>query len=511
MKLNSVSLLLRADANSAMGTGHLMRCLALAQAWQEIGGVARFVTASVPPSLTAQLGNQDVELGIIDAPSGSALDAALTIEFARGVGAGCVIVDGYQFDSNYQRAIKKADLPLLVVDDHGHADRYFGDLILNQNITADESLYIRREPYTHLLLGTRYALLRREFRSWTDWQRAINQPARKVLITLGGSDPDNTTLKVIRALPRQVAGLDVTVVAGAANRHSASLRSAGRDLPFDVHLVRNARNMPQLMAKADLAVSAGGTTCWELAFMGLPNAILVLAENQLAVAKKLNAIGVAVNLGWYHDVGSVQISEVIAELLNSPEKLRGMSKKGRQIVDGRGCRRVVHQILAKAFLRARTVRPEDVGLLFRWANDPVTRRMSFSSNFITWEEHQSWFARLFNSQERLQIIVELYEAERWTPIGQIRIDDDGTVSFSLSPLHRGRHLATPVLRKAISFYELRDGTRRLWAYIKPDNEASQKVFSQVGFTFAETGELADQRCLKYTYQVTDNQGKERNG
>ncbi len=339
-------LLIRADANTQMGTGHLMRCLALAQAWQEAGGTVQFVVAGITFVLQKRLTTEAITVLQIDTPPGSTNDAMQTIEMARKIGATWVVVDGYQFGADYQQAIKQADLNLLFIDDYGHANHYYADFVLNQNIYADEALYPGREPYTRLLLVADYVLLRREFRLWRDWQRQSRPVARKALVTLGGGDPDNQTLKVIRALPQvEVDELEGVVVVDAGNPHFHSLQSAVAQSQFNIRLVQNVTNMPELMAWADVAVSAGGSTCWELAFMGLPNLVLVLADNQQPIAEGLNKSGVVINFGRPETVSTTEIAAGLAHLLSAPGRRAMMSEQGQQLVDGMGGRRVVSHLM----------------------------------------------------------------------------------------------------------------------------------------------------------------------
>ena len=264
-------LVIRADADSRLGTGHVMRCLALAQAWQDAGGRALFLMAPAPPALKTRLLSEGMEVLALEHGSGSPEDARETAQLARSRGADWVVVDGYHFGADYQRLIKDSGLRLLCIDDYGHAAHYSADLVLNQNINATEELYPSREANTRLLLGTRYVLLRREFWPWRGWRREIPAVARKVLVTLGGGDPDNVTLKVIQALAQvEIEGLEAVVVVGAANPHLQELQAVVKDLPFPIRLESNVTNMPELMAWADVAITAGGSTCWESAFMGLP-------------------------------------------------------------------------------------------------------------------------------------------------------------------------------------------------------------------------------------------------
>jgi spore coat polysaccharide biosynthesis predicted glycosyltransferase SpsG len=166
--------------------------------------------------------------------------------------------------------------------------------------------------------------------------------ARKVLVTLGGGDPDSQTLKAVRALQQvDVDRLEAVVVVGASNPHYQELEFAVRNSQFGIRLVRNVSNMPELMAWADVAVTAGGSTCWEIAFFGLPSVLLMLADNQQVIAEGLNEAGVALNLGWYEEVTGKQIAGALSNLVNNCKRRRQMSRDGQDLVDGIGGERVV--------------------------------------------------------------------------------------------------------------------------------------------------------------------------
>jgi len=339
------SLLVRADASTQLGTGHVMRCLALAQAWHEIGGRAFFATAAIASSLATRFLAERIELIHLDVLPGSNDDATQTASLAQKRRASWVVVDGYQFGDAYQRAIKQAGLRLLFVDDYGHADHYYADLVLNQNINADESRYPHRESYTRLLLGTSYALLRSEFWSWRNWQRQIPSVARRVLVTLGGSDPESVTHKVIKALKQiQLPGLQARIVIGPANTDLPTIRREAEDLDCHIELLTDVTDMPALMAWADAAVSAGGITCWELAFMGVPTVVVILADNQKGIAEGLAEAGVASCVGWHDQFAPGQLAQMLTELLEKCPIRSRMSSHGRSIVDSLGAKRVVDQL-----------------------------------------------------------------------------------------------------------------------------------------------------------------------
>jgi len=323
-----------------------MRCLALAQAWQDTQGQPIFVMTTSVPALEERLKSEGMQVVHLTTEPGSLDDAQQTATLAHQFGATWVVVDGYHFGGEYQQILKQSKLHLLFIDDYGHAEHYYADFVLNQNISADEQWYNNREAYTQLLLDTRYALLRREFWQWQGWQRTVPPVAKKVLVTLGGADPDNITLKVIQSLQIvEVEELEAVVVVGGSNPHYENLKMAVLDSGYPIQLQRNVTNMPELMAWADVAISAGGSTCWELAFMGLPSILLILADNQRAIAEKLATLNLAVNLGWHQDATIEQIGLALQELIGDRPKRETMSKKGRELVDGNGARRVVSEMV----------------------------------------------------------------------------------------------------------------------------------------------------------------------
>lgn len=348
-KMVNKILLVRADAGLHIGSGHLMRCLALAQAWKDIGGHVVFVIATEAPALEKRISEEGIELVHVTVKPGSTNDARQTADLAQSEGASWVVVDGYHFGAEYQRQIKAAGFRILFVDDYGHAEHYWADIVLNQNIYADESLYVHRAPYTKLLLGTRYVLLRREFLKWRGWKREVPEVARKVLVTMGGSDPENVTLKAMQALGKvDIDGLEAVVVVGGDNPHYESLKKAVQGSRVSICLKKDVKEMPGLMAWADVAISGGGTTCWELAFMGLPSLILAIADNQKLNVTMLKQSGIALTLNLESKDTLAKIGDLLQELLRSKEARMKISQRSRTIVDGSGATRVINIIASNS-------------------------------------------------------------------------------------------------------------------------------------------------------------------
>ena len=335
------TLLIRADASVTIGTGHVMRCLALGQAWQDAGGRVVFAMAEVTDAVRLRISSEGMESVAIEAKAASADDARHTRELAQRSGADWVALDGYHFGAGYRDELRSAGQNLLFLDDEGIEDRCSADIILNQNSDAVEEKYPCREPHAKLLLGTRYALLRREFLAWRARKKEISGSASRLLVTMGGSDPDNLTGAVIEALRSITAdGPQAMVLAGGSNPHFESLRDAVSNSADAVRLVANASNMPELMAQADLAIIAGGGTLWELLYMSCP--VMSFSRNsvQSRILKDLHDRGVVHHLGDPREIAPGILAQAISELAGSSERRAAMAEAGRRQVDGEGARRV---------------------------------------------------------------------------------------------------------------------------------------------------------------------------
>ncbi len=332
-----MNLLIRADASVAIGTGHVMRCLALAQAWQDAGGKAAFAMAETTPAIGKRLKSEGCEIFRVASDSGEKDDASQTIGLGRQVGARWIVVDGYQFSDEYQCVLKDAGFKVLFLDDYGHANHYYADLVLNQNVHADEAMYQSRTPHTRLLLGTRFCLLRREFLQWREWKRVISPQVRKILVSMGGSDAGNVTSKVLPALKSIQA--EVIAVAGGSNPHVESLeREAKSDVGF--RLLKDVENMPALMAWADVAVVAAGSICWEICVTGLPSILVVTASNQKDVAETLARAEAALALDSRTNDMAVSMPPLLRKLADSDSFRQSLSSKARELVDIDGAARV---------------------------------------------------------------------------------------------------------------------------------------------------------------------------
>lgn len=470
----------RADASIPIGTGHVMRCLALAQALKRRGGQPFFVQAQTTSALEGRLATEGIENFRLNSGPGTMADANETVSIARKLGATFLVADGYHFGTKYQRSIKDAGLHLLMLDDFGHAGCYCADLVVNQNLGASASLYKEREAYTRLILGPKYVLLRKEFREWRDRAREIPASLRKILVTLGGSDPSNFTCTVVKALST-LEDIDVLIVVGGSNPHRATIERTVASLKGSMRIVVEPNNLPELMSLADIAVAAGGATTWELAFMGLPAVICVLAENQRSPANYLAEEGIAILLPDQLPVNGEEIVQAVNFLRDDLLNYHQMSRAGQELVDGRGVDRVLSYVVGSA-LRLRRVEEKDSSILLEWANDPEIRCRSFATQPITWDSHSKWVTSKLHDPQCCFYIASSGDG---VPIGQVRFDSgaqETVISVSVSPLARGRGLGPALIRCGVErFFTDRDA-RLVHAYIKPDNQRSIDAFRVAGFS-----------------------------
>ena len=344
-------MLIRADCSEQMGTGHVMRCLALAQAWQDEGCRIAFAQASCPAGVAERLQAEKVEIVNLACRPGSAEDALATVEAAKSCGSEWVVLDGYHFDAQYHAAIKNGGLNLLAMDDFGALDRYVADIIVNQDPIADERLYVHRNPNTRLLLGTAYTFLRREFREHARPQRDVPAIARRLLLTFGGSDPDRLTEMALAELDSvAVDGLETVVLVGPGNSRGDALEAAGHGRS-NLRLLRpavspTAHDVFAWMAWCDLAVTAAGGTLWELAYCRVPAIALLVSEEQSPAMDMLHKCGACLSLGLGRQLPRGQLAKAISTLCHDPQCRATLATNLAAMVNGRGAERVLSEMRA---------------------------------------------------------------------------------------------------------------------------------------------------------------------
>jgi len=315
-----------------MGAGHVMRMIALAQAWSGNGGEVLFVSRITADPLRDRIIREGFGLVEPDGVHPEPGDADFLL--SQTATADWIALDGYHFDAEYQQTIRSAGRRALVMDDVNDRTRYVASVLVNQNIDASGYEYLT-ESDTLILRGAKYALLRREFTEFPRSIRDISDDATNVLVTFGGADQGNMTAQALRALKETGnESLHVKVVVGVVNPHMDALAELTASLPFRCDLLHGVEDMPVLMDWADLAVSAAGSTCWELCYFGVPMLLRVAADNQQGIANSLVNTGVAIVVEGDVDVAT------LSAVIEDGTLRRRMSHAGLGLVDGRGAERL---------------------------------------------------------------------------------------------------------------------------------------------------------------------------
>jgi UDP-2,4-diacetamido-2,4,6-trideoxy-beta-L-altropyranose hydrolase len=344
-----MNVVFRADASISIGTGHVMRCLTLADALVKRGARCHFICRRDAGHLLdlirlrghavqALASNEDAE-NEVDWRQ----DAAQTRIISDELHPNWLIVDHYRLGEEWEAEVRSSAHRLLVIDDLGRPHRC--DMLLDQNFHNPMHARYREllSKDTQLLLGPDFALVRPEFAALRP--HALNRrdgAFSRLLISMGGSDPGNETSKVLGGLRvKWESRWTVDVVIGSSNPHAQSIDKACRCLP-NAKLHVQTSNMAKLMLTADCAINAGGGTTWERCCLGLPALVTICSEDQAAVAESVAKEGAQILMGWNTDLTADDYAETIGAL--TPQQLCEMSEAAAGICDGLGTDRVVARL-----------------------------------------------------------------------------------------------------------------------------------------------------------------------
>lgn len=358
----------RVDASLLMGSGHVMRCLTLADALKARGAQCHFISRAHPGHLLGVIRQHGFAVTALPAalrqPTACTQDASDRVnELVHAPWLGCdwqtdaqqtgailaglqpdwLVVDHYALDQRWEAALEPHYKKLLVIDDL--ADRpHHGDLLLDQNLGRQPQDYAGLVPKKcQVLTGPHYALLRPEFAALRPYSlQRRQQPALKhLLITMGGVDQPNATGQVLQALKACPLPSDcrISVVMGLQAPWLRQVREQAQDIPRPTEVLVNITNMAQRMADSDLAIGAAGSTSWERCCLGLPTLMVVLADNQWPSARALQQVQAASMIGSVRDIAT-QLPLSFRALIQD-QGLMHMSTAASAVTGGRGVDKVL--------------------------------------------------------------------------------------------------------------------------------------------------------------------------
>ncbi len=355
----------RCDASIEIGTGHVMRCLTLAEHLRADGASVVFVSREFDGHLCEIIGNKQFKCFRLPQPEPQSSNQ-FTDEYALWLGVpwredaeqtaaslrseqgdvDWLVVDHYGLGKDWEEFLRPQVGAIMVIDDLANRP-YDCDILLDQNLYPESETRYNGlvAGACQFLLGPDYAMLRPQFAKVREKMPRRDGSIQRILIFMGGADPSNQTRKAVEA----VLGLNdisADVIVGRSNPNASTIMEmCNRSDRIECH--QGVDNVAKLMATADLAIGAAGTTTWERCSVGLPTLLISIANNQTELAQFVQEAGFAHCLGLARDVTPEQIAGSIRRLMTSPEVVRSMSHRAMELVDGQGCARVAAQMKQK--------------------------------------------------------------------------------------------------------------------------------------------------------------------
>lgn len=507
----------RTDASLTIGTGHVMRCLTLAEALHKQDTVAFFICREHDGHLcelikqrgfaVKQLPAPKAGTQVEDTPAHAAWlgtpwqeDAEQTIAAinATGTKPDWLVVDHYALDQHWENALRPAVERIMAIDDL--ADRMHDcDLLLDQNLVAQmHTRYMGKVPATcAALLGPEYTLLQPIYAELHDRTPPREGAINRILIFFGGADSDNLTSRTLAAflsLNRPDIEVDVVITSGSPNAEIVRQQVAGQG---NIHLHSGLPTLAPLMAIADLAVGAGGATNWERLCLGLPTLVVTLAKNQHPIADELSQHGLIHWLGHRDRVDEQTIAQALDKLLQQGLD-EDWSLRCLAAVDGKGVNRVCAALTVSVItpLRMRYATLKDEAMLLTWANDPETRNNAFHQETITVETHRVWFRDRLRNLDGCRFYIA--ETADGIALGQVRFERQKhgwEIHYALAPMFRRRGMGRTLLEVALSKLRTDMSGVLIFGQVKGDNRPSQKIFEALGFVREGEETVMYQRML----------------
>lgn len=465
----------RADGNSRIGLGHVVRSLALAQMLHEDFSCV-FAIQQPEQALQAQLLGVCEEVVVLAEQEVTEQEAAcLARQVLRPTDV--VVLDGYRFDTAYQQRVKESGCSLVCIDDI-HAYPFVADAVINQAGGVSEAAYTTA-PYTKLLLGPEYALLRPPFLKASQQERTVPVGALRVLLNMGGADPQNVTLQLAGELAEDSRVNSMEIVVGGAYQHLQELQSwlQGRE---QVRLHRNldAEAMCLLMEGCAVAVTSASGVAYEYAAVGGGLFVLQTAGNQTGLYSFLTHTGIAKPYEELQQLGPSDFKSGFQKQVQVQ----------RQYFDGQSPQRLQQQFRnfsLSAALTFRRASEEDLMLIYSWNNDPEVRRYSFNPEPIPLPNHQAWFsARLSDAATPIYVVEAAGE-----PAAQVRFSLQGkaaTVGYLIDSKFRGKGLGHVVLQRGVARLQQDfPDIMLVEGLVQRQNIPSVRAFEKAGFAYGE--------------------------
>lgn len=336
-----MNIIIRADGGENIGIGHIMRCLAIAFEFKKRGCRVLF---AVNNSESAVLKIKRMGFETIIFPETLNLNEVSEFQsIVNKIRADVLIVDSYNVTPEYFSRIKQIAGKIVYIDDLNMFN-YDADMVINGNVYAESLAYAQENSSTRFILGSKYTIIRDEFTEISPKQ--IKQKVQNAFITAGGSDSWGLVPSIIRCFEKAglIENINLDVVIGPAFKNIEQITDKYRRLK-NVRLHINVESMSEIMSQSDIAITAGGSTVYELALLGIPSIIIATADNQLMLVDKMMRMAAAHFIGYVADLTDEQIINALDRTINDYEYRCLLSKNSRRIIDGKGAQRCVDEII----------------------------------------------------------------------------------------------------------------------------------------------------------------------
>ncbi|GAB5552443.1 MAG: UDP-2,4-diacetamido-2,4,6-trideoxy-beta-L-altropyranose hydrolase [Saprospiraceae bacterium] len=493
----------RADGNSQMGLGHVIRSLALAEMLAPLFE-CHFIIRNPLASIKAQILNTCHS--IIELPeTNDHLSEAQTLVH-RFQPFDIVVLDGYYFRTEYQRIIKESGCKLVCIDDI-YAYHFVADVVVNHAPSLDPKVY-SIAPYTQLCLGVDYSLLRKPFLEAAKTKRAPKK-IETLFICFGGSDFNNCTSKILLEIIKDPLAIKkVEVVLGSANPHIFQVKRLAQlasHFQVNIHQNLSANQMVNLLEHSDLAIVPSSGILYEAICIQLPIISGYYVDNQIKVYEGFKALDIIIGVDNInqHENFSFAIQKAMESNFQETYDKQHALQHGQST-----------QNFLKLFTNLtshendyvlRPVQEEDSMLLYQWANDKQVRINALNSEPITFDTHTTWFTKKIQDPNTIMFIL----MRESIPLGQIRfeiIQKKASITYSIDQSFRGRGLGKKILKFGIQalIRVKKDQIKEIVAKVKTSNPASNKIFTQLNFELSQIEQHPDFDLNIYTYDLNQS-------
>ena len=495
----------RVDSSFLIGSGHVMRCLTLADELRSQGIDTFFICREQKGHLGELIMDRGYPLFVLSQPQTTSetgwtenrgqyqtwidvsdtIDAQQTLEVLKKKRT-CdwMVVDHYALTSAWHRRIKSFGSKIMVIDDL--ADRQYDcDLLLDQTFFRNKTDYQGLiSEKAQLLLGTEYALLRPDFYSLREkalTKRSSFEGVKHVLISMGGVNTLDITKNILAGLETipNIKYIVFDVVMGRKGEAYEEMKKYASSSSLNINVFAYVKNMADSMLQADLAIGTAGSSSWERCCLGLPALLISVADNQSFLVENLAKSGAIIQIQGKNEILSKNIAKAFETIIGDVKRIKKMSQVAFEMCDGMGTKRTVDAMTSSSGLFIRKANVKDTQLIYEWQSAPSTRKYCRNPQIPSLSEYKKWMKDVISDLNRELMVLTASEG----PVGLVRMDklDSGVADYEISILISPEQYQKGYGKKALSLARDEWPDYRLFAEIHKENIASIKLFQSSGY------------------------------